>query len=113
MQNSLSYSVSTTHRLETRPLLRRWKMPPRSMQYFGLAPMTRIPTLEEIVTGSPYELVDSPFSNEKMEAWRAQSIATGASGALAAFHKLYQDVRNDAADAAARADEAEARMTLV
>src|SRR5262245_2510975 len=48
-----------------------------------------------------------------MEAWRAQSIALGASGALAAFHRLYQLVRNDAADAATRADEAKAREALV
>jgi hypothetical protein len=64
-------------------------------------------------TGSPYDLVDSPFSNEKMESWRAQSLALGASGALAAFHRLYELVRNDAADASARADEAQARETLV
>jgi hypothetical protein len=75
--------------------------------------MTRIPTLEEIMTSSPYELVDTPFANDKIEAWKAQSIATGASGALAAFHRLYQMVRNDTADAAARADEAKARETLV
>jgi hypothetical protein len=48
-----------------------------------------------------------------MEAWRAQSIATGVGGALASLHQLYQLVRNDAADAAARADEAEARKALV
>jgi hypothetical protein len=83
------------------------------MKYFGDVNMTRIPTLEEVMTGSPYELVDTPFSNEKMEAWRAQSIALGAGGALAAFHRLYQMVRNDAADAAARADEAQAREALV
>jgi hypothetical protein len=65
------------------------------------------------MNGSPYELVDSPFAKDKMEAWRAQSIATGASGALAAFHRLYEMVRNDAADAAARADEAKAREALV
>jgi hypothetical protein len=62
---------------------------------------------------NPYELVDTPFSKDKMEAWRAQSIALGAGGALAAFHRLYDLVRNDAADAAARADEAEARKALV
>ena len=66
----------------------------------------RLPTLEAIMNGSPYELIDSPFATEKMEAWRAQSIALGASGALAAFHRLYQLVRNDAADAATRADDA-------
>jgi hypothetical protein len=48
-----------------------------------------------------------------MEAWRAQSLALGASGALAAFHRLYELVRNDAADASARADEAKAREALV
>jgi len=73
----------------------------------------RLPSLEHIMNGSPYELVDSPFATEKMEAWRAQSIATGASGALAAFHRLYEMVRNDAADAATRADEAKAREALV
>jgi hypothetical protein len=73
----------------------------------------RLPTLEEVMNGSPYELVDSPFATEKMEAWRAQSIATGVGGALAAMHRLYQMVRNDAADAAARADEAKAREALV
>src|SRR5262249_26277465 len=52
-------------------------------------------------------------ATEKMEAWRAQSIATGASGALASFHRLYELIRNDAADAAARADEAKAREALV
>jgi hypothetical protein len=71
----------------------------------------RLPTLEQII--NPYELVDSPFAEGKIEAWRAQSIATGASGALAAMHQLYQMVRNDAADAAARADEAKSREALV
>ena len=75
--------------------------------------MTRIPTLEEVMTGSPYELVDSPFAEGKMEAWRAQSIALGAGGALAAFHRLYEDIRNDAAEAATRADAAKAREALV
>jgi hypothetical protein len=73
----------------------------------------RLPTLEAVMNGSPYELVDTPFSKDKMEAWRAQSIATGVGGALASLHQLYQLVRNDAADAAARADEAEARKALV
>jgi len=73
----------------------------------------RLPTLEAIMNGSPYDLVDSPFATEKIEAWRAQSLALGASGALAAFHRLYELVRNDAADASARADEAKARETLV
>jgi len=73
----------------------------------------RLPTLEAIMNGSPYDLVDSPFATEKIEAWRAQSLALGASGALAAFHRLYEMVRNDAADQAARADEAKAREALV
>src|SRR5262245_4894831 len=73
----------------------------------------RLPTLEAIMNGSPYDLVDSPFATEKIEAWRAQSLALGASGALAAFHRLYEMVRNDAADQAARADEAQAREALV
>jgi hypothetical protein len=65
------------------------------------------------MNGSPHELVDSPFSNEKMEAWRAQSIATGVGGALAAMHRLYELVRNDAAADAARADASQAREALV
>jgi len=73
----------------------------------------RLPSLEQLMNGSPYELVDSPFAEGKMEAWRAQSLALGASGALAAFHRLYEMVRNDAADAATRADEAQAREALV
>jgi len=73
----------------------------------------RLPTLEAVMNGSPYDLVDSPFATEKIEAWRAQSLALGASGALAAFHRLYEMVRNDAADQAARADEAKAREALV
>src|SRR5262245_15090891 len=73
----------------------------------------RLPTLEAIMNGSPYDLVDSPFATEKIEAWRAQSLALGASGALAAFHRLYEMVRNDAADQAAPADEAKAREALV
>jgi len=73
----------------------------------------RLPTLEAIMNGSPYDLVDSPFATEKIEAWRAQSLALGASGALAAFHRLYEMVRNDAADQAARADAAKAREALV
>src|SRR5262249_23054817 len=74
----------------------------------------RLPTIEQIMNGNnPYELVDSPFAEGKMEAWRAQSIATVVGGALAAMHRLYQLVRNDAADAAARADEAKAREALV
>ena len=75
--------------------------------------MTNIPTLEEIMNGSPYDLVDSPFSKDKMEAWRAQSLALGVGGALAAMHRLYDLVRNDAADQAARADKAKAREALV
>src|SRR5215472_16212406 len=73
----------------------------------------RLPSLEQLMNGSPYELVDSPFAKGKMEAWRAQGMAIGVGGALAAMHQLYQLVRNDAADAAARADEAKARETLV
>src|SRR5262249_12383419 len=74
----------------------------------------RLPTLEQIMNDSnPYALLDSPFATEPMEAWRAQSMALGVGGALASLHRLYQLVRNDAADAAARADEAQAREALV
>ena len=73
----------------------------------------RLPTLEHVLDGNPFELIDSPFAEGKMEAWKAQGMALGVGGALASLHKLYQLVRNDAADAATRADEAKAREALV
>jgi hypothetical protein len=68
----------------------------------------RLPTLEQIMNGNPFELVDSPWG--KIEAWRASTLATGTMGALA---QVYETVRNDAAELSARADEAKARSALI
>jgi len=57
----------------------------------------RLPTLEEIMNGNPFELVDSPWGH--IEAWRASTLATGTMGALA---QVYDTVRNDAATTAER-----------
>jgi len=54
----------------------------------------RLPTLEEVMNGNPFELIDSPFAEGKMERWRANAMATGTMGYLA---QVYEMVRNDAA----------------
>jgi hypothetical protein len=56
----------------------------------------------------PFELVDSPWGH--IERWRASTLATGTMGALA---QVYNMVRNDAAEVAARADAMEARKGFV
>jgi hypothetical protein len=54
---------------------------------------------------NPFEIIESPWGH--IERWRASTLATGTMGALA---QVYDDiVRNDAAEAAARADAMEAR----
>jgi hypothetical protein len=55
----------------------------------------RLPTLEQVMDGNPFELIDSPFSEGKMERWRANAMATGTMGYLAQVYKI---VRNDAAE---------------
>jgi hypothetical protein len=72
--------------------------------------MTQRPLILEN-TEDPWTLVDSPWG--ELPAWKVQGMAMGTGGALEAVHQLYQLVRNDAAEAAARADEAEARKSLV
>jgi hypothetical protein len=67
-----------------------------------------LPTLEQIMNNNPFELVDTPWGH--IEAWRASTLATGTMGALA---QVYDVVRNDAAEVAARANEIEARKGLV
>src|SRR5262245_54460568 len=57
----------------------------------------RLPTLEEIMNGNPFELVDTPWG--VIEAWRASTLATGTMGALS---NVYDAVRNDAATTAQR-----------
>jgi hypothetical protein len=54
----------------------------------------RLATLERVLDGNPFELIDSPFAEGKMERWRANAMATGTMGYLA---QVYEMVRNDAA----------------
>jgi hypothetical protein len=68
----------------------------------------RLPTLEEVMNGSPFDIVDSPWGH--IERWRASTLATGTMGALS---NVYDIVRSDSAAFAARADEAEARNALI
>jgi hypothetical protein len=70
-----------------------------------------LPTVEQIMDGfnrDQRELVDSPFG--KMERWCAETMLIGTmKGALS----VYDAIRNDAAAYQARADETEARNTLI
>ena len=68
----------------------------------------RLPTLEQVMNGSPFAIIDTPWG--EMEAWRASTMATGTMGALSS---VYDFVRSDSAALAARADEAEARNALI
>lgn len=67
-----------------------------------------LPTLEEVMNGSPFDIVDSPWGH--VERWRASTMATGTMGALA---NVYDLVRSDAASQAARADAEQARNVLI
>ena len=53
----------------------------------------RLPTLEQVMNSSPFEIIDTPWG--EMEAWRASTMATGTMGALAQVAAI---VRNDAAE---------------
>jgi hypothetical protein len=68
----------------------------------------RFPSLEEIMNGSPFDIIDSPWGH--IERWRASTLATGTMGAL---DSVYQTVRSDASAQVARADEAAAQHTLI
>lgn len=68
----------------------------------------RLPTLEEVMNGSPFDIVDSPWGH--IERWRASTLATGTMGVLA---NVYDIVRSDAAEATARADADKAREALI
>jgi hypothetical protein len=57
---------------------------------------------------NPFDIIDSPWGH--IERWRASTLSTGTMGALA---NVYDIVRSDSAAAAARADETEARNTLI
>jgi hypothetical protein len=53
----------------------------------------RLPTLEEVMNGSPFDIIDSPWGH--IERWKASTLATGTMGALAQVAAI---VRNDVAE---------------
>jgi hypothetical protein len=73
-----------------------------------MTPDLRLPTLEEVMNGNPFDIIDSPWG--RIECWRASTLATGTMGALA---QVYDIVRADADAAVARVEETEARKGLV
>jgi hypothetical protein len=70
----------------------------------------RLPTLEHVLDGNPFELIDSPFAEGKMERWRAEAMATGTMGYLA---QIYEMVRNDAAELEKEAAALDAKKSAV
>src|SRR5262249_11066556 len=70
----------------------------------------RLPTLEHVLDGNPFELIDSPFAEGKMERWRANAMATGAMGYLA---QIYEMVRNDAAELQEKTAALDAKKSAV
>jgi hypothetical protein len=67
-----------------------------------------IPTVEEVMNGNPFELVDSPWG--RVERWRASTLATGTMGALAQVHQI---VRNDQAELEQKTVELDAKKHAV
>jgi BMFP domain-containing protein YqiC len=53
----------------------------------------RLPTLEEVMNGNPFDIIDSPWGH--IERWRASTLSTGTMGALAQVAAI---VRDDAAE---------------
>ena len=77
----------------------------------GASSMThdpRFPTLEQVMSSNPFELIDTPWGT--MERWRAEAMLIGTTGGM---QSVYDAIRADAAAQAARADEAEARTALI
>src|SRR5262249_41598386 len=72
---------------------REWPRRQRRVTHMTHDP--RLATLEHVLDGNPFELIDSPFAEGKMERWRANAMATGTMGYLA---QVYEIVRNDAAE---------------
>src|SRR5215831_6192955 len=70
----------------------------------------RLPTLEHVLDGNPFELIDSPFAEGKMERWRANAMATGTMGYLAQIYKM---VRNDAAELEKKTAALDAKKSAV
>jgi len=70
----------------------------------------RLPSLEHVLDGNPFELIDSPFAEGKMERWRANAMATGTMGYLA---QIYEMVRNDAAELEKKTAALDAKKSAV
>jgi hypothetical protein len=68
----------------------------------------RLPTLEEVMNGSPFDIVDSPWGH--IERWRASTLATGTMGALAQVAAI---VKNDAASLQEKTVELDAKKSAV
>jgi len=68
----------------------------------------RLPTLEEVMNGSPFDIVDSPWGH--IERWRASTLATGTMGALAQVAAI---VRNDAAELEKKTAALDAKKSAV
>jgi hypothetical protein len=68
----------------------------------------RFPTLEEVMDGSPFDIVDSPWGH--IERWRASTLATGTMGALAQVAAI---VKNDAAELEQKAAALDAKKSAV
>jgi hypothetical protein len=68
----------------------------------------RLPTLEEVMNGSPFDIIDSPWGH--IERWKASTLATGTMGALAQVYKM---VRNDAAELEKKTAALDAKKSAV
>jgi len=68
----------------------------------------RLPTLEEVMNGSPFDIVDSPWGH--IERWRASTLATGTMGALTQVAAI---VKNDAAELEKEAAALDAKKSAV
>ena len=68
----------------------------------------RLPTLEEVMNGSPFDIIDSPWGH--IERWKASTLATGTMGALAQVYKM---VRNDASELEKKTAALDAKKSAV
>jgi hypothetical protein len=67
-----------------------------------------LPTLEEIMNGSPFDIIDSPWGH--IERWRASTLATGTMGALTQVAAI---VKNDAAELEEKTAALDAKKSAV
>jgi hypothetical protein len=68
----------------------------------------RLPTLEEVMNGSPFDIIDSPWGH--IERWKASTLATGTMGALAQVAAI---VRTDAAELEKKTAALDAKKSAV